>query len=361
MIEYDDGQSYATMKSVKGVGMTAQRRSLHRQVKGSMWRTLACSICLFLSMVALMGAVLTRYVRDNVLDTDRYMQIVTPLPSDPQVAAALGTFAAERLFEATNAEQRLRQQLPPRLAPLAKPLVNGLQERTADATVKIVQSEGFTHLWSTINLTGHEAVMRIARGEVTPQQQKRVDMALKLGGLLTSVRERLGIEKAFLSDQQKDNLAEAQVSLHQSVEQLRRTVSAIQTGAWLFPLAALVLLALAILAARQRRKAVLAAGLSMATLAGLMLLVINYGITQVENDIQQTVYRNAADVVIQAFYGNLHGRLIALLVLGIVIAFGAILCGPYRWAVGLRTTVSGWYRKSRAWLARLFGHKSKRR
>jgi len=98
----------------------------------------------------------------------------------------------------------------------------------------------------------------------------------------------------------------------------------------------LVLVGLAIFAANNRRKAVGAVGVVLVVLASCMLLVFRLGSEHFLANIEQSVYRDAAATVYEAFYGNMRARLITMMVVGILVWALSLVFGPYGWAVRFR-------------------------
>src|SRR3954467_4753757 len=110
-----------------------------RTNRGGFWRWLACGVAL--ALVALLAplAVVATWVHDEISDTDRYVQTVTPLASDPAVQDAVTTRATNGIFTRLDVEAVTQQAvdalaaqgLPPRIAnslsSLSTPLANGVR------------------------------------------------------------------------------------------------------------------------------------------------------------------------------------------------------------------------------------------
>jgi hypothetical protein len=300
------------------------------------WRVLLSGVCIVLATVVLLTGIVTRYINDNVLDTDRYIELVGPLPQDPKVAAALGTFTAERIFNSGTVENQISEFLPPRLSPAAPLLSEALQEQVAVVTENIVSSKAFTSTWTQINRRSHERLIELAHSEPLASDPAKAETVLALDGLFDKVRERFGDSKTLLSEDQKAKAAELKVDLQQSVSTLRTTVSAIEMGAWLLPLIAIVLLAGAVLIAQNRRKAWLAIGVTLTVVSSLALFALKVTSNNFLDGIEQPVYRDAAQVIYDTLYGNLQMRLTWLLVTGVLVVALSLLFGPYRWATRTR-------------------------
>lgn len=122
-------------------------------------------------------SLLTVWVHDIVLDTDRYVSTVTPLASDPAIEAA----AVHRITEAADvrvdgaqvasdlAAWLQAQGLPARVGTAVKALGPQL-DSAADAAVskvatRFVESDRFEKVWTTANRAAHSSVVRALTGE----------------------------------------------------------------------------------------------------------------------------------------------------------------------------------------------------
>ncbi|MFD2120348.1 hypothetical protein ACFSNO_13115 [Streptomyces cirratus] len=122
-------------------------------------------------------SLLTVWVHDIVLDTDRYVSTVAPLASDPDVQAA----AVHRITEAADvrvdgaevtsdlAKWLESQGLPPRVGNAVKALGPQL-DSAADAAVskvatRFVEGDRFEKIWTTANRAAHNAVGHALTGE----------------------------------------------------------------------------------------------------------------------------------------------------------------------------------------------------
>lgn len=304
-------------------------KSKPQPLRGQKWRTVLAVTLAALAAVSLIGSVITRYVRDNVIDTEGYLEIVGPLPQNPAVAAALGEFASEKLVVGTDAENQIKDFLPPKLAPLSEPLTESLQKRINEATQDLVKSSAFETLWTTANKTTHDGMIRLAESE--EEDGKRVaTAALKLEDLLVRVRERLGLD-SLLSEAQKTQAAEVRIELKQNVATLRTTVSAIETAATWLPWLTLLLLASAVLAAKNRRHAFMGIGIMLLALGVSAMLTFSAASSSWFGQITDDTRKAAAEAVYNAFYSNLQMRFMWITVLCAITLILAALAGRYKW------------------------------
>lgn len=315
------------------MGRWAARKT---QVKSHMLRSALCGLLVFLAMCTLTAAVIVRYTNDNILDSEGYARIVGPLPQKPEVATALGTFTADRLFNGGSVEGYMASFLPEKLAPAAPLLTDALKEQVASAASTVVASDKFTDIWTQANQATHQALLAIAHSEPR-QPHEDASANLKLDGLFALVRERFGSDDgSLLNPQQKEGVADLAINVQQSVQTWRDAVRAVETGAWLLPLLGILLLGGAVWAATNRQRAVLGIGIALTAVGLSLLLAFRLVSHHWLNSFEQVVYRDAAHAVYEAFYGNLRARLIGLIITGLIIILLALLFGPYKWALRLR-------------------------
>jgi len=302
----------------------------------SKWRTVLCAVLVFLAAVAVLASIVVRYIDANVLDTDRYVDITSSLAEDPAVATALGAFTADRLFNGGAVENQVAEFLPSKLSPAAPLVTNALKDEVATVATGIASSNAFQSTWTATNRAAHTALLEVAHSE-RRETSHNAELTLKLQGLFDTVRQRFGGDDGtLLNPDQKASATELAISLRQSVQQVRDYVGLVETGAWLLPLLSIVLLVGAIFVANSRRLAILAIG-SVFTVLGLTaLLAFCLAARHVFGSFEQEVYKNAAQVIFDAFYGNLRIRLVGLTVTGVLLVAAALLASRYTWAVRVR-------------------------
>jgi len=303
----------------------------------SWWRPVISGICIVLAAIALIGSIATHYLRDNILNTDGYLAIVGPLPADPAVANALATFTTTKIFDAQATQSAIQSFLPPRLAPLADPLTNELQKRVNERTKTFVEGDEFSAIWTGANRVAQKALLRVADSKGS--SRSKVVSSVNIDKLLSAARQHFGDNQTVFSNQQQDKLAAIRVNLHESAQQLRTTVQLIRNGAYVLPYIFLALLLLALAVGYNRRRLLLAIGAALVVVAVVLVIVLKAASQSLLGDIQNSGYRAAADVVYEAFYGNLRARFVGCMIGGFAIVALALAAGPYGWAVRFRRAV----------------------
>lgn len=310
---------------------------------------LCATLCAALSVGVL-------YVKDTLLNTDGYVQVVSSLPKDPQVSQALGQLTADAVFSSLSLEEYLHTELPPRLTPFAPQFANGIKMQTATATSRFAQSDQFQAIWTNTNLLAHAALMRVARGEVSNEQQKRLHLIVELQALTAAASQHLANQEP-LRDMELPSTQEPsqfELNLQQSAAQLRYTYRAITVGSFLLPLFSLIFSVVAIIFAPWRRRALLAIGVSFLLMAGVLVVAAQQSLLAVGGHIASPAYASAAQVVMSAFAKPFYANIAVLGLIAISSICVSIILGPTAWAVALRKRFSTFYKQTNQRITRFF-------
>ncbi|MCF4139126.1 hypothetical protein L1856_23765 [Streptomyces sp. Tue 6430] len=339
-----------------------------------------------LTCVLVPVALLTVWVHDIVLDTDRYVSTVSPLASDPAIEDA----AVKRITEAADvrvdgsqvtsdiAAWLQSQGLPPRAAQALKGLgpqldsaVDGTVEKVA---TRFVRSDRFERIWTNANRAAHAAVVDALTGEGRGAVGVNGGtVTLDVGEAVDQVKQTL--VDAGLSPASKIPDVDKQLVLFQSdqLEKIREGARLLDTlGNWL-PVIVVAIGACGVLLAHRRRRALArtALGAAFACLVVAVVLVVarRYYLDHLPPRVQSEA---AAAAVFDTLLRFLKAGLRTAIVLGVVIALGAYLIGPgrlpravrgtsdrtadsaARWAYGhqVRTgRVGTWTQAHRRWIA----------
>ncbi len=291
-------------------------------------------------------ALVARYARSELLDTDRYVSTVAPLAGDPAVQEAVTDRVTDEIFGRLDIEALISEALeslaardvPEQVVGLAAPLAGQVESFTRDEVGSFVRSDEFATLWEQANRAAHAQVDALLTGETGGA----VDVAdgsvtIDLGDVVAAVKQRL-VDRGFgpaeripevdteLTIVESDTLAEAQ----RGVRLLDRTAN-------LLPFVILALGAAAVLVAPDRRRGLLvvAAGiaLSMVLVAAALALARNW---YVDNGAGDEVAKDARLSIAHTLLVPLRTSLRAVLVLGAVVALGAWLAGSSAAARAMR-------------------------
>ncbi|MFL6132275.1 MAG: hypothetical protein ACJ72A_05720 [Nocardioidaceae bacterium] len=309
-----------------------------------------------LLIVALLAplAVVATWVHDEISDTDRYVQTVTPLASDPAVQQAVVTRVTNGIFTRLDVEAVTQQAvdaleaqgLPPRIATslssLSTPLANGVRSFIENGVGKLVRSNEFQQAWVAANREAHTQMVAVLTGKDTGTIQVSGDtVSVNLAAVIDAVKKRL--EDAGFALASRIPEVNAQFTIVQSAD-----IAKAQTGfrvlsalARTLPLAALLLFAAAIALAPARRKALVLGALAVAASMVLLGAALNGFRILYLDSIPPTMSQDAAAAVYDTLVGFIRLNLRAVLVLFLAVAAIAWATGPWAPAVAVRRTTTG--------------------
>jgi hypothetical protein len=299
------------------------------------WRRALVAILVILSVVLVPIAGLTIWVRNLVLDTDRYVDTVAPLAENEVITDQVANRLTDRLFEEVNVQQEAQQVLPERAAFLAGPISSGVESFVREAARRVLASDQFETIWRNANERAHEAVDEVLTGEgenVTVEDGKVV---LNLSAVIDNVVQRLNERGVTVFDSLAENQKNLQVELFDAsqIESARTAVRLLDRVRIVLVVLVFVLLGIALALSGNRRRTLIRWGIglvvAMAVTAGLVALGRSLFVDAAEN-------RNAAEAVFDTLVRYLRNGIRLIAAFGIIIALAAFLFGPSRLAVRIR-------------------------
>ncbi|MFF0111209.1 hypothetical protein [Streptomyces prasinus] len=329
-----------------------ERLRRHAAVRHRRTRLAGSSALLLAALLLAPPAVVAAWIQDTVSDTDRYVETVAPLASDPAVQEAVVNRLTDHVVEnvdvgaVTDSLAGALQDAgaPPRAVEGAESLEVPLRDAVraaVDRTVsRVIAGDEFQQVWEEANRRSHAAVVTMLTGAGTGAvRAEGGTVELQLGEVVDRVREQLvdaGFEKAAaLPDTDRT------VTLFQA-EELGRAQDAMRVldvlGTWL-PVLTVVLAALAVWTAPAHRVMLTVT----ATGTGVMMAVLLVALAVVRRVYLASVPPaalppDAAAAVYDTFVRFLRDSTRTLLVVSVITALVAYLYGPGRPARAVRTT-----------------------
>lgn len=143
-------------------------RRLDAQGRRARWarrgRHFALGILVVLFAVLLPVSITAGWARGTVMSTDGWVSTVGPVPSEPAVAAALGTELTNQIFSGLQVRQQVASVLPPRASFLAGPLTNGVRGYVEQGVTEVIASPQFRTLWVEANRFAHAQLVAVLEG-----------------------------------------------------------------------------------------------------------------------------------------------------------------------------------------------------
>ncbi|MEU0214912.1 hypothetical protein ABZ281_07190 [Streptomyces sp. NPDC006265] len=314
------------------------------------WRSLGAALLILLAALLSLLSVVAVWANGIVQDTDRYVDTVGPLASDPDVqkavtnrvtAAVLAQVDVDALVkELTDAATQ--QGVPPRVAELLSdldgPIKNGLKQLVSGAVTRVVTSSAFETVWVNANRRAHSALDEALTGHSgSTVELKDNQVVIDLGPIVADVKKQL-VDAGFSPAAKiPDVHTDFVVFASKDVGTIKTYVRVLELlGGWL-PVIALLVAAVGVYTAFNRRHAVIGAALAVF----VAMLVLGIGLT-----VARDVYLDrlppgasqaAAGSVYDALVKFLRAGVRALAAVALFTAAGAFLAGPSRVAVLTRT------------------------
>lgn len=308
-------------------------------------RAFFSALLIFLAWVLAPLSVVAAWSASIVGDTDRYVATVSPLARNPDIQAAMANRATTAIMSELNV-QALLQEVPttdrPRLATLldkaSGPITGALTSFVHDTTLKVVSSSWFAGFWDDANRAAHASVNKLLTGQGggAVKVGSGGTVTLDLGPLVDRVKSQLvssGVTAAAKIPQVNTSVTLMKSS---SIPKYRRYFRILQFfGNWL-PFIALGFAAAGVLLARNRRRALVVAGLGLFVAAGLVGIGVRLGRGLYLDALPADVSQPAAKAVYDTMSRFLISTNRTVAVLGLVVAVAAWLSGPSRPAAIVR-------------------------
>jgi multisubunit Na+/H+ antiporter MnhC subunit len=300
----------------------------------------------------------------TLLNTSAFVGTVAPVFENPAVASAVAARTTDELFTELNVQARLREALPPRASFAAIPVTNATKGFVADQLTRVLNSSQFQTAWTAALTFTHQQLVAVLRGQNTAAVSTSggyivlntvpvINQALgKVSGLASDLTGKPvtlpAITSADPPQQAVNKLSGAlgvplpsnfgQITLVRSSDlaAVQKGVKAFDRLTLVLPLVTIALIALSLWLSLNRRRTLLqlAVGISLLTIAERRVVIHEQGaLASAANNPQ--LAQNVLDDLLHGFF-VLTASVLGVALLVVVIA---VLSGPYRWAVAIRSRV----------------------
>jgi len=307
------------------------------------WRNVVAVVCIVLGGILVPLSVASVWARAEVTDTNRYVDTITPLASDPGIQAAVTAEIsaqvfqyvdvqglADQVFSQLGSKGVLPQVLTDQLKALETPLVNGIKGFVTTQIGKFVASQAFQTAWIDANRTAHEQLVAVLSGN-GPSSISITNgkVSVNLAAVINAVKAQLVASGFGLASNIPNVNATFTIFSDPNITKVQTGYRLLNSlGIWL-PLLALVLFALGIYLAGNHRRAFIWAGLTVFVSAGLLAIALALGRSAYLNAVSGDVLpRDAAASIFDTVVRFLRDGIRNMVVIGLVVAAGAFLVGP---------------------------------
>lgn len=323
-----------------------RRRGLHNALR---W-TLSGFLILLVALL-MVGSLVARFTRSEIMDTDRYVQTVAPLASEPAVQAEIADQVTNQLFDRLDIEKITADALtaltenaprvPQQVVGLAPVIAGQAKSFIHETVLSVVQTDQFERAWVEANRIAHQKLVAVATGDTSVVQiDEKGTVSVPLGPILTNVGDQL-VQRGFaFADKIPDIDVEFVLFQSSDLVKAQKAVRMLDRAAtWLPWLAVLAAIGAVFAAPRGRRLRALAlVGLGVAVATALLGLAMNVARAVYIDDIPSDVLSPAAaSAIVDTLSVPLKTTVRAFFALGVVVALVGYLTGGSRSALAVRS------------------------
>ena len=345
-------------------------------------RKLLVVVLVVLTSLSTLASTVGVWVHRTVFDTDRFVTLMEPLASDPQVTSELGTYLTNQIFVAVDVQgkvegalEAIAGALPPgipvvgQIPVLAGPITAAAQNAVRQRVTEFLDSPAFQQLWSDLLRAAHPKVVALLRGDysATPNVQLSGDtvylnaVPVVAGVLRTLVEKGLGVVglnvtipqisasdvpqaaidklKSALGVDLPANFGQIPIMSAEKLHSAQQAVKTFDRLMWALVALTIVLIALSLGLSLNRRRTLVQLAIGVA----VALLVAAATIRFIRNKVVETITdpgaRGAARDAIVTVLHSLRTTGLVVFYSAIIIGVIAYLAGRPRWLVALTTRV----------------------
>ena len=302
-------------------------------------------ILIVLATIIGIVSVFALWTKRQVLETDTWTDTSEELIQDEDIQSALSTFIVSAIYDNVDVEGELAGRLPPQLAPLAGPVAGALRGAADDVTKKALEQPKVQELWVEANRVAQSRLIALIedKGEFTSNTDGVVTLDVK--ALLEAVTAQLGLG-AKLVEKLPAEASSIEVMRADELDAAQKGVSLLKTLAWFLTVLTLVIYAVAIAIAGDRRRETLrAVGFSFIFMGVVVLFARGAAGNVVVSSLSEVASSDAAVTSTFEIGSSLlleTGQ--SIVAYGLVIVLAAWLAGQSKWATSARRAVTPYLR-----------------
>jgi Short C-terminal domain len=270
------------------------------------------------------------------LNTDNWAKTSSELLQREAVRTQVADFLVDQLYANVNVRGELESALPQQAKPLAGPLAGGLRNVADQGINQLLQRPRVQQLWENANRAAHKAFLKTIEGGGPNVSTTGGNVTLNLGQIAASVATSLGLGN--LASKIPPDAAQITVLKSNQLDAVQNGLNALRGITLVVVLLTLLLYAIAVVVAQDRRRQALRmVGWSLIVAGVLALLVRTFVGQQVVDSLSTTAsVRAAVSDTWDVASSLLVEAAESTIAYGVVVALGAWLAGPTRPATATR-------------------------
>lgn len=306
-------------------------------------RTIAAGLCLVLATLLLPLGMVGFWGQRTLTDTERFVETVGPLGSDPMIIQSIAESVTLALTSNVDLEAEVKNALPPAAAPLAGPIAASIPTFIDQATVKLLSTDQFQQLWTRAVGSLQEAIIVVLEGDNTGAvKESNGQIVLDLSVVIEQVKERLVANGlSAIENVPVPPAADTQIVLlnNSQVDQARAIYRITVPAAQLLIVFVALLFVAAILLARRRPRMIAIVGIGVLIGAGLMRALLAIAPEALTNTFVGTPWEASIAVFFNTLTVYLVNTSSLIVLLGLILLIVGWVFSGHKYAVALREKV----------------------
>ena len=292
-------------------------------------RRMSAWVVLVLACLLAVVSVLVVFVRNEALNTDKYVNTVAPLAHDPAIQAAVANAVSNALLEKVNVKTQIQDALPAKADFLATPIAGAVSTAVHTVALKAVQSDQFAQAWTTINRSAHTQLVALLTGSHTGAVSgNNGEVTLNLGTVASQVKSKLDAKGITIFDKINTGNGPTLVLFKSTqLAKAQKLTKRLNQVALILPLITILLFAGSVLLAINRRKGFTRAAGGMAVSMGVLLAGFDIGRNQYLHALPSSAPLTAAESAYDIITAQPLRAIRIILVLSLIAAVIALALG----------------------------------
>ncbi|MEU2241137.1 hypothetical protein ABZ572_17240 [Streptomyces sp. NPDC018338] len=308
------------------------------------WRSFFSALLIIIGCVLAPLAAVAAWTADEIGDTDRYVDTVAPLASDPDIQAAAANRVTDAVMEHIDLPTLLEGVAPAdrplaekALGKLGGALENAVRSFVHDKTEEIVASETFENFWTEANRRIHSAVDKALTGSGGGAVKINNDsVAIDLGPVVDQVKQRLIADGMSAASKIPEVHTDITVLRTDDIGKVKTYFKILQLAGFWLPVLSVLLIAAGVLVSTHRRRVLVVAALAFAFAMLLLAGALTVFREAYLNALPDTVSQPAAESVYDTLTRYMRSTVRMAMTVGVVVALAAWLSGRGRRATFVR-------------------------
>jgi len=285
-------------------------------------------VVLVLAGLLLLISAFAIWVNRVALNTQVFGDTSTELIEDDAIRQAVSTRVVDELFESVDVQAELEKQLPPDFQKLSGPAAAGLREAAYRVVDRALEQPRLQRLWELSIEQSHRTLVAVLKGDEGTVSTSGGVVTLDLEPIALEAADRIGLP-ASVQNEIRARVGTIEILRSNELDTAQNAFQLMKTLAWFLPILTLLLFALAVWIARDRRRAVRKIGITVFLVGVVGLLAVNVvGNYLVNSLVADTDNRTAADNAWSILTQLLRSSFWWMLAIGVLFVIASWLAAP---------------------------------